>query len=169
MSKAKFAIILTIFMMVTFAIGVVLANVFPRPIEQPIKFNHKLHMDPAGAGMKCIDCHKYYLTQRNSGRPGIEVCKSCHDDGQGNPEKMKLQAYADKDQEIPWKRIYYLKDFVRYPHSRHTDKIACETCHGPMAEQTQPPGARLVAHSMAFCIDCHKKNNATLECLSCHK
>ena len=171
MKRLVFPVFLVVVIGVFFVVGGVFGGIFfPPKIEQPIRFDHKLHVVKTnGAGMKCINCHKFYLTQRNSGRPSIEVCKACHDNPGKDPDKAKLMKFLDKDQEIPWKRIYYLRDYVRYPHLFHTDKIDCVVCHGPMADQTSPPGARMVKQNMSFCIDCHKSRGATTECTSCHK
>lgn len=169
MKRPIFVGFLAAFVVVGFVLGVVFANL-RQSVAQPIRFDHKLHVDKAnGAGLKCINCHKYFLTQRNSGRPSEETCKACHDNPGRDPEKAKLMAYLDKNQEIPWKRIYHLRDFVRYPHLFHTDKIDCVVCHGPMGDQTSPPSHRLMTQDMNLCINCHKKSGVSVDCLTCHK
>ncbi len=165
------AVILLVGILSTMAYA--LNQVFATHVEQPIQFNHKLHVDPEGEiGMACSDCHLYYKTQHNSGRPVLSVCTDCHQvEETDKPELKKLMGYIEKASEVPWERIYYLPDHVAFSHRIHTQaaEIKCEVCHGNMAERTAPPSRPLVAHTMSFCMDCHRERQASLDCLACHK
>ena len=163
------SVILTVVLVGLVAAGSIL-NYFTVNIQQPIQFNHKKHIETVG--LDCSDCHNYYKTQNNSGRPTIDMCMQCHEEPQTkSPEEEKIRTYAKSKEEIPWKRVYYLADHVRYSHQLHTQKaeIECVECHGNMAEQTSPPKRPLVLHTMKFCIECHKKSGSSVDCLACHK
>jgi Zn finger protein HypA/HybF involved in hydrogenase expression len=71
-----------------------LNQVFTTHVTQPVQFDHKLHTDPEGAiGLSCSDCHLYYKTQRNSGRPSLSTCTDCHQiEETDKPELKKLMA-----------------------------------------------------------------------------
>jgi hypothetical protein len=152
------------FMMTGFMINIVAG------IKQPIKFNHKKHVEQVE--LECSHCHKYYKTQRTSGRPDMDICMECHEQAlTDNPEEEKIRTFASEKNEIPWKRIYYIPDHVAFSHQVHTQyaQINCEVCHGKIAELEKPPEAPLVSLTMDFCMDCHRKSKATLDCLPCHK
>lgn len=48
------------------------------------------------------------------------------------------------------------------------EPIKCEVCHGPIAETVSPPTAPLNEITMEFCIDCHKQENVSVDCIECH-
>lgn len=151
-------------------------------IQQPIAYNHKRHISE---GLACKDCHKSALTGEAAGRPNEQTCRDCHDPGEleegtegKNPEIVKLLTYLKEKASIPWRRIFQLPEHVYFSHVRHvtTAKVACETCHGAMAEAVRPPVAPLVAITMDFCINCHVQQRSaragaavTRDCNACHK
>ena len=146
-----------------------IVNILQVNVVQPIQFNHKLHLEE---DMECIDCHQYYKTQKNSGKPTLGICMDCHEiDDSDSLELKTLYQYAQRGADIPWQRIYYLPGHVYFSHRLHTQKaeIKCETCHGAMGEQVAPPNKPMVLHSMDFCIDCHKESGASQDCLTCHQ
>ena len=165
--KQRIGILLVVIIPVFIAAIYVGNLVSNQAIEQPIAFNHKKHID---AGLECIDCHRYYKTQSNSGRPTLQICMDCHSGPSKNPEEQKIGNFAEQKTEIPWNRIYRMPDHVRFSHRLHTQiaKINCEKCHGNMAEQTKPPPRPLVSQTMQFCIDCHEETHANVDCLACH-
>ena len=147
----------------------VAAQIFVQ-VRQPIAFNHKKHVEQVG--MECIDCHPYYKTQANSGRPGIDTCLLCHDQAQTkSKEEEKIREYAKQGAEIPWQRIYFMSDHVRFSHQLHAQKaqIQCRVCHGDFAQLETPPSRPLVLQTMEFCVNCHKETNSSEDCLACHR
>ena len=42
----------------------------------------------------------------------------------------------------------------------------CVSCHGDVAKQTV--AERSVDHSMGFCVNCHREQKASNDCLTCH-
>ena len=138
-------------------------------VTQPLAFNHKLHVD---TGLECVDCHRYFDTQTFSGLPTVEDCMDCHDEAlTSSPEEEKIRVAAAAGEELAWNRLYEMPDHVYYSHRRHVAAggLECATCHGPIAETTEPPTRPLRTISMAFCMDCHQQNAITEDCLACHK
>jgi hypothetical protein len=137
-------------------------------VEQPIAFNHSVHVEQ----LECGDCHKHFSTATYSGLPRLEVCVECHEEAlTESPEEEKLLAYASKEEEIPWRNVYGVADHVFYSHRTHvvTAQIECETCHGDIGALTAPPPRPLVDQSMSWCLDCHEENSATTDCIHCHR
>lgn len=133
---------------------------------QPIAFSHRLH-----AGNKQIDCrfcHSYVDRSVHPGIPPVEKCLFCHEFIiPKHPEIKKEHEYFNSKTPTPWKKVFYVPEHVMFNHERHIKKeVQCEACHGDI-EGTD----RLKHHEfkMGFCIDCHKKEKANLDCwLSCH-
>ena len=85
-----------------------------------------------------------------------------------SPDIQKLAQYDAKNEEIPWRRVYRLPEFVYWSHKQHvTDaKITCDACHGnvPQLDVMQ----RVKDMSMPTCIECHKERSARVAC-TCHE
>lgn len=159
------------------AIGVVLVLVvvgvvfsMPRPIRQPLAFNHSLHINDVGA--ECTDCHLYVETTMHATIPNITVCADCHEEAlTDSPQEAWLVEQIQSGTRIPWRKLYRLPDHVFFSHRRHTavGEVECTTCHGDMSARTEPPGRPLVPLSMDRCITCHEKVGASNDCISCHR
>ncbi|MFQ5521669.1 MAG: c-type cytochrome, partial [Candidatus Methylomirabilia bacterium] len=86
-------------------------NVLPVPRErqgpeQPIFFSHLIH-----AGSFKIDCQYCHAGARRgtaAGIPSVERCMGCHKivAAQGNPEVTKLHDYWQRQEPIPWVRVF---------------------------------------------------------------
>ena len=164
----------------------------PGAPQQPIYFNHVIH---AGSfQIPCQYCHADARRSEYAGLPSVERCMGCHKiiGAQDNPEIKKIHDYWGRKEPIPWVRIFKVPDFTYFPHKAHIRaELACQTCHGPI-ERMRVVGARtgrqlgndlinLVGMkpappllSMGWCIECHRKQNATrnmrapLDCVTCH-
>lgn len=150
-------------------LGFGILNWSPAPITQPIAFNHKIHIE---TGLECGDCHLYFETQIFSGLPTIGICMDCHDEAiSASPEEEKIRTIAAAGGELAWNQIYEMPSHVYYSHRRHVvaGELDCATCHGPIAETTAPPPQPLRTISMDFCLDCHRQNNVSEDCIACHK
>lgn len=139
-------------------------------IEQPIMFNHKRHQEKDVA---CYDCHQFYKKYAVAGIPGTDLCFSCHKsdkDLKEKGEKRKLHEYFTNKIEIPWRRINTpMPPDVVFNHKRHVVKdIECAECHGKVEELVDTK--RLVQDfTMDGCIECHEREQASVDCLTCHK
>ena len=138
--------------------------------SQPIAFNHKLHVEKNG--LACADCHEYVTTQIFAGLPRIEKCLECHQTAvTSSAEEEKIRKIAASGKPLVWARLYKVPDHVYYSHRRHVvaGKLECAGCHGPIASTTKPPSGPLNALTMNFCMGCHRKRGASMDCISCHK
>ena len=161
LSSYVFALLLALF----FPILVAGAN-----SSQPIRFNHKKHAGEMS--LPCTTCHQAVKEQTFASLPQTGTCMTCHAAAlTKNPEEEKIRQYAAKKEKIAWKRIYQMPDHVFFSHRRHvvSAKIECVTCHGKMAELTEPPTRPLVQQSMSWCIACHQEKRASVDCNACHK
>jgi hypothetical protein len=98
----------------------------------------------------------------------------CHTviQGRNNPEEVqKLRDFWQRGEPIPWVRIYKVADHVKFPHMRHVAKDAgdfeCQECHGTVEEigvieEVEQP------LRMGWCVDCHRQNEASVDCTVCH-
>jgi hypothetical protein len=129
------------------------------PPQQPIRFNHKVHVKQA----KCQACHTTVTRGPVAGAPKLADCLDCHEGSQAKTpasqkEEAKLEAYAKEKSEIPWVRVWRLPANVRFSHRVHVAvaKVECRTCHGAMETLETPPTAPLKRLTMNDCIGCHE-------------
>jgi Cytochrome c7 and related cytochrome c len=152
----------------------------PGPV-QPIQFSHKHH-----AGLYQIDCqycHSGTDRSPSAGVPALEVCMGCHAQFPASYDELEgiktlKQHWANK-QPIEWVQIHRLPEYVQFQHRVHVQKgITCQQCHGAVETLDKLsltpdtkwwpwllPTAKL---EMGWCIDCHRRNNATQDCAACH-
>jgi len=134
--------------------------------EQPIPFSHRVH-----AGVKSIQCqfcHPYVGRSIFPGIPPVEKCLYCHNYIIANfPWIQKEHHYFNTDTPTPWKKVFYVPEFVFFRHQRHIKKdIECQQCHGQIETMDRILAKRF---EMKFCVDCHKQKEANLGCwLACH-
>lgn len=147
-------------------------SIFPilrsESIDQPIRFNHIRHKEVAR--LNCYFCHPHVKEHRVAGIPNIELCRVCHssDATSERPEALKVVEYVKAGKKIPWNRMYELPKFVVFPHWIHIEsQIDCATCHGLTGISDIP--VRMVDRMyMEWCVDCHKKREASTDCYACH-
>jgi hypothetical protein len=141
---------------------------FGSKTEQPISFNHKKHLEQ---GLECDSCHRYFKNQMFAGMPDIATCLECHKEPiTKSLEEEKIRKFAQKGEEILWKRLYEEPDYVFFSHQNHVilGKIQCQTCHGNIGESERPPSRTFEEMTMDWCMGCHKKHRVTNDCLACH-
>jgi hypothetical protein len=147
-------------------------------LRQPIPFSHALH---AGQyQMECLYCHTGTDRSPAAGVPSVELCMGCHAQfGQDLEGVQVLKKYWDEKQPIPWEQIHRLPEHVQFKHNRHVQAgVACQRCHGAVQEMDK---VQLVSDTvwwpwllpsrkleMGWCIDCHRQNQASQDCLTCH-
>ncbi len=153
-------------------LGMVAVGQWNRPYapEQPIAYSHATH-----AGKLQIDCqfcHTYADKSPHAGVPPLMRCVGCHRfplaDTTKQKEVDKLLAYWNEGKPIAWIKVHDLPDHVYFSHKRHVKAgIACQTCHGPV--ETMVVVEKRAPLTMGWCVSCHRKENAPLECWTCHK
>jgi mono/diheme cytochrome c family protein len=146
--------------------------------EQPIFFSHVIH---AGSyQIACQYCHAGARRSSSAGLPSVERCMGCHKivAADGNPEVKKLQGYWDRQEPIPWVRIFKIPEHAQFTHKPHVQAgVQCQTCHGRIEAMerihaetgqsivndlknlalmpTSPPKL-----TMGWCVECHRTANA---------
>ena len=134
---------------------------------QPIAYTHKVHL---ANGMQCTDCHVSVDQGPDARIPSVNFCMTCHQViATDKPEIKKLAAYRARGEDIPWQRVYGFEPSapVKFNHAPHIRAgVDCATCHGDM--RTQTVAERKVDHTMGFCVECHRQNNAPVDCVTCH-
>jgi len=138
----------------------------PKPVLQPIPFNHEKHCD---LGLGCDTCHRPGARGEREQIPAAGDCMGCHQAIKTNsPDIQAVAQYAKENKPIPWVRIYSIPDFVFFSHKVHLDaKVKCEECHGPVS--TREALAKEKDFTMKTCISCHRAYKAETGCDVCHK
>lgn len=136
-------------------------------LEQPIAFPHTVH---AGRlGLACDFCHESVAVSRHAGVPAVGKCLSCHETiAADRPEIIKLKQYRERNEDIHWKQIHALPDFIYFSHKRHIRAdVACDTCHGQVEAMTEVKPVRSL--EMGWCVSCHRTTGASRDCSTCHQ
>lgn len=141
-------------------------------VKQPVAYNHKAHID---AGMECPACHTGAQEGTHAGIPPTEKCALCHKPGRPYPKTPDdLAFFLKAGKEIPWTQLHRTRRHVYFSHQRHVTLagIDCEKCHGIVKKKTTPfDRAAFPARQagMNLCIDCHRKEKVTTDCMACHR
>ena len=136
------------------------------PPTQPIPYSHKQHL---AMGLKCANCHEMPDPGELMGIPAVSKCMTCHQSvKKDSPAIQKLAAFAASKEPVPWVRVYRIPSFVFFSHKNHLDAGAkCETCHGKVPERERL--FRETDISMNGCMNCHRINKASVDCMFCHE
>ncbi|MCP4203399.1 MAG: menaquinol oxidoreductase, partial [bacterium] len=128
------------------------------------------HNKHVALDLACVDCHSTVETRSEASLPSVTKCMLCHaklaNDGPG--VKLLIE-YSERGREVPWRRVYsFTKEaHVVFRHASHVRAgVACETCHGNVAEMTV--AERAVDHNMGTCLNCHRQSKASEDCAACH-
>jgi c(7)-type cytochrome triheme protein len=136
--------------------------------RQPIAFSHKIH---AGQyQMSCQYCHSGARRGKAAMIPSVQTCIGCHQlVAATKPEVQKIRRAWEEKQTIRWTRVNVLPDFVYFNHQPHILKsIPCQQCHGEIQTMSEvaPP---FTLANMAYCVECHRENKASIDCWTCHR
>jgi menaquinone reductase, multiheme cytochrome c subunit len=134
---------MTLFFFIGLVASLVLGWViFPKLLyshkEQPIDFNHALHVEEVDDG--CQSCHYFREDGTFSGIPKLESCLECHEEllGESDEEVKFYEEYVANNREVPWLAYSRQPDCVFFSHAAHTitGKMDCVSCHGHIGEST---------------------------------
>lgn len=137
----------------------------PAP-TQPLPYSHKQHV---ALGLTCLGCHTMPEPGYAATLPTTATCMSCHSRVKAESESIRmLSAAHERNESIPWQRVYRVPSFVFFSHKQHAVEasLACGTCHG--AVQEMDVMQRVGDISMAACMDCHREQAAPIGCDICH-
>jgi len=124
---------------------------------QPVPFSHRFHVGTKN--LSCVFCHSGVLKTERAGVPPVETCMLCHKRIIiTHPEIKKLRV-----------RINRLSEFAYFNHERHIRAgFDCGRCHGDVAAMDRIKPA-VVLNNMGFCIQCHRDEEYSRDCLTCHR
>lgn len=147
-------------------------------LTQPIRFSHSAH---AKQDVPCKTCHFAGAGGTFNGFPPVETCASCHGEPTGGRSEDEKEAdklvveYVQRKKPIPWLALVRQPDHVLFVHGPHL-RFGCTACHPDMARQDYPElrqnrvsGYRNWTMSMDRCQSCHRRNAASVDCISCHR
>jgi len=138
----------------------------PYAPEQPIEFSHHDHLQDDR--LDCELCHSGVRRSPAAGIPPVERCMGCHRFVlPTNPDVTTLRRYWDAGKPVPWVKVYALPRFVRFSHEAHwLAHVGCDRCHGDVRAMHRV--ARITSLTMGWCVQCHRDNHASDDCLVCH-
>ncbi len=152
----------------------------PGPV-QPIQFSHKHH-----AGLyqiECQYCHSGTDRSPAAGVPSVALCMGCHQQFPPSYDELEgirtLKEHWKLQTPVEWIQIHRLPEHVQFQHVAHVRRgIACQECHGKVEEMDKVyltpdtkwwpwllPTQKL---EMGWCIQCHRANGASQDCVTCH-
>ena len=143
--------------------------------QQPVAFNHQLHVNRAA--VPCETCHEHAADRAHAGLPRLDTCMDCHrrvtpQNPAGAAQVQSMRKVAQEGGDLLWVAVYRLPSHVYFSHQRHTEAggLECKVCHGDMATLTAPP-PRPIARTVQMdnCIECHESKGVTTDCAACHR
>lgn len=136
--------------------------------SQPLPYSHRQHLE-LGL-LECADCHINPEAGPLMTFPATETCLSCHETMPASADTLKrLDASHASGIPIPWVRVYRLANYVYWSHATHVGAaIACETCHGPVAERDVIALETNVTTKRG-CLTCHETRQVASDCGDCHE
>jgi hypothetical protein len=136
-------------------------------VTQPIPFSHKQHV---GLELPCNFCHENKDPDADMTLPSVARCMGCHAKvATEKPAIKKVAGYAQRNEAIPWVRVYSVPGFVYWSHRTHLDaKMKCEMCHGDVSEMEVVRKVTGVT-TMGGCVQCHRQHEANTGCQTCHE
>ena len=160
---------LTVLVLVLLSALVLYDVLYPKNIglQQPIPFSHRVHVNTKQ--ISCLMCHSQVASSAQAGMPPLQTCMLCHSKIIiTHPYIVKLREHYQQNKPVIWQRVNWVPEFVYFNHSMHIRKgTDCGKCHGNVAQMD-----RVVAQQefqMGFCVQCHRDNNATHDCFTCHR
>jgi hypothetical protein len=134
---------------------------------QPIAFPHNKHI---ANGIACAVCHTGVSRGPVAGIPSDKLCMGCHEFlASDRPEVKKVAAYFNSGFDVPWQRVYGFAPsaHVKFNHAPHIRAgVDCSRCHGDVSNMTV--AVRAVQINMGFCLRCHRAQQASTDCVTCH-
>lgn len=133
-----------------------------------IPFSHAQH---AGTHrLDCLLCHGQAATEAEANIPAARDCYVCHwSIAAEKPSILALEKHVQDGTPIAWPAAVRLPAHVQFPHAPHARQgVDCAACHGDVV--TMEGEVRLEKPlTMDFCVDCHRAQGATDDCMACHR
>jgi hypothetical protein len=138
-----------------------------QPPVQPVAFSHKVHVNQVA--LQCTHCHRNVDRGAQATVPAMAICMECHKNVKtDSPEIQKLTQAWEAQRGVEWIKVHDLPWHVNFTHKRHIKAgIQCESCHGDVRGMDTMRQVRSL--EMGWCVNCHRLNRASTDCLTCHK
>ena len=143
------------------------AVIEPSDAVAVIPFSHVLH-----AGKHQIDCrfcHGQAARGAEANLPSARDCYVCH--WTIAAEKgaiLELERRVHAKTPILWPAAVRLPGHVQFQHEPHVRAgVDCASCHGDLRSRDDAQPRR--ALTMGFCVECHRTEGATDDCMACHQ
>ena len=154
--------------------GAIACNRKADTIEQPIDFNHQIHVRKHKT--PCTDCHTGAEKAARAGLPSLQRCLLCHmkpqpEGKQPTSRERRVRELAAKGAKIRWNRVTENEGHVYFSHRVHVSlaKFSCTRCHGDVRKWKSPPTEpNPLLTSMSRCMNCHRRRGASNRCSACH-
>ena len=147
---------------------------------QPIQFDHWQHVtkgavakegEESGPQLECAFCHEHADKSSHATIPNVSTCMACHQtEKTDSPEIQKLTDIFEHEKQPAWKRVYWMEKEanVFFTHKPHIAAgVDCVACHGEVGQMHRV--RRETDQTMGWCIDCHRKKGASVDCYICHR
>jgi len=163
-------LLITGYFLLTAAIGIAYGIYwyqYERPPAQPIDFEHQVHIN--AVGLECTHCHTHADKALMPAIPALSVCMECHSEVKTeSPDIKTLTHHWESREPLLWNKVYYLPDHVYFSHKRHIrGNFECQECHGAVERADTMRQVRSL--TMGWCVSCHNKHDAPVDCWICHK
>lgn len=141
-------------------------DVADRSPDQPIPFSHALHA--GDYEIACQFCHRGVSVSPVAGVPPMSTCRACHlHVATDRPPVKAFMQMIEENNPIEWQRVHVLPDHVYFPHMMHMRAgFECSTCHGQVEQMEVLE--RQFSPKMGWCLECHRENEASIDCWTCH-
>jgi hypothetical protein len=148
--------------------------------DQPLNFSHYIHSGQHE--IACQYCHTAPAMGRHSTVPSLDICMNCHKYvAVEKPAIIELTKKYNEGTPIEWTKVHDLPDFAYFNHQPHVahflkkdgnDKPGqlqgvCSNCHGEVNSVEKV--ATMNEFNMGWCVNCHRQNEAPLNCTTCHR
>jgi hypothetical protein len=136
-------------------------------VAQPLPFSHRFHVTEKR--ISCLFCHPGVIDTERSTVPPLETCMLCHKNIITTyPKIEELRADFDENRPVRWVRVNHVPEFVYYDHGMHIRKgYDCSRCHGDVAHMDRVDPSPEI--TMGFCVQCHRDEGFSHDCLVCHR
>lgn len=151
------------------AVMVVGYYAFPADIgpAQPIPFSHRVHA--GDKEISCLFCHPGAIQGSTAEVPPLETCMLCHQKIIVNhPQIAELRRHWEQREPVEWVIVENVPDHAYFDHAAHTRiGLDCGECHGHVAAMDRIRTAN--KFEMGFCVQCHRDEEVSVDCLTCHR
>jgi hypothetical protein len=136
-------------------------------VAQPLPFSHRFHVTEKR--ISCLLCHPGVIDTARATVPPLETCMLCHKHIIATyPKIAELRAHFDENRPVEWVRVNHVPEFVYYDHGMHIRKgYDCSKCHGDVARMDRVEPSPEI--TMGFCVQCHRDEGFSHDCLVCHR